>query len=441
MSEPNQTPSDPKNPRYVPVAIIGMAGRFPGAPDLAAYWRNLRDGVESIVDLSDAALRAAGVDEDDLHDPHYVKRCALLADIDKFDASFFGVNPREASLMDPAHRLFLETAYAALEHAGQRAAPDEAVVGVFAGSGQPLYLAKNLMPNRALMKSVGEFLVRHSANDMNFLATRVSYELDLRGPSINVQTACSSALVAVHLACRSIALGECDLALAGASVVVVPMGHGYHYRDGEILAPDGHCRPFDAQSAGTVFGSGTGCVVLKRLDRALDDGDTIHAVIRGSAINNDGAMKVGYLAPGVEGQAAAVSAALDAAGVPAESIRFVEAHGTGTFVGDPIEVEALNAAYGPRTKARGDCALGSVKSNIGHLGEAAGVAALIKAVYALKERTLPGTLGYRAPNPQIDFTGGPFFVSLRSGQAGPTATWSSRRRPRRCPARVNVRSS
>jgi acyl transferase domain-containing protein/thioesterase domain-containing protein len=393
------------------IAIIGMAGRFPGAPDVDTFWTNLRDGVESIRRLTDAELLSAGVSRRDLDDPDYVKASPVLDDVDKFDAAFFGFSPREAAVMDPAHRLFLEVAWQAVEHSGYTALPEEGPVGVFAGAGAPLYMIENLRSNPELIKSMGEFLVRHTGNDMNFLATRVSYEMDLRGPSMNVQTACSSALVAVHTACQALVRGDCTMALAGGSTVLFPQAQGYHYRDGEILSPDGHCRPFDAKSAGTVFGSGAGVVVLKRLQDALDDGDTIHAVIKASAINNDGAMKVGYLAPGVEGQAAVIGAALKAANVAAESISYIETHGTGTLVGDPIEVEALNEAFRPLTDKRHYCAIGSVKSNIGHLGEAAGAASLIKAVMALKHRQLPPSLGFEVPNPAIDFEDSPFFVN------------------------------
>ncbi|MET0285419.1 MAG: SDR family NAD(P)-dependent oxidoreductase [Polyangiales bacterium] len=393
------------------VAIIGMAGRFPGAPSLATFWSNVRDGVESIRRLGDEELLAAGVPREKLDDPSYVKACPVLEDIDKFDAAFFGFSPRDASVMDPAHRFFLEVSWEALEHAGYTGLPGEARVGVFAGAGAPLYMQENLRSNAELMRTMGDFLVRHTGNDMNFLATRVSYELDLRGPSMNVQTACSSSLAAVHLACHSLARGECELALAGGATVLVPMAQGYDYREGEILSPDGHCRPFDADSAGTVFGSGAGCVVLKLLERALDDGDTIHAVIKGSALNNDGSLKVGYLAPSVDGQAEVIDAALRAADVPADSIGYVETHGTGTLVGDPIELEGLRLGYGKHTDKRQFCAIGSLKSNIGHLGEAAGVASLIKATLALANRQLPPSLGYRRPNPQIDFPSTPFFVN------------------------------
>lgn len=393
------------------IAIVGMAARFPGAPDVETFWQNVRDGVESIMPLDDEALRAAGVSEADLNDPDYVKVCPLLSDVDKFDASFFGFNPREASVMDPAHRVFLEIAWAAFENAGYTALPEDGKVGVFATAGAPDYYVENVRTHPEIMNSMGDFLVRHTGNDMNFLATRVSYEMDLRGPSMNVQTACSSALVALHMAAQSLCQGECDMALIGGATILFPQGQGYMYRDGEILSPDGHCRPFDAKSAGTVFGSGAGALIVKRLDDALDDGDTIHAVVKGSAINNDGALKVGYLAPGVDGQANVIADALDAAGVPGESITYVETHGTGTLVGDPIEVEALNEAYGQHTDKVGYCGIGSVKSNIGHLGEAAAAASLIKAIMALKHRQMPPSLGFETPNPAMNLEDSPFFVN------------------------------
>lgn len=393
------------------IAIVGMAARFPGAPDVETFWQNVRDGVESILPLDDEALRAAGVSEADLNDPDYVKVCPLLSDVDKFDASFFGFNPREASVMDPAHRVFLEIAWAAFENAGYTALPEHGKVGVFATAGAPDYYVENVRTHPEIMNSMGDFLVRHTGNDMNFLATRVSYEMDLRGPSMNVQTACSSALVALHMAAQSLRQGECDMALIGGATILFPQGQGYMYRDGEILSPDGHCRPFDAKSAGTVFGSGAGALIVKRLDDALDDGDTIHAVVKGSAINNDGALKVGYLAPGVDGQANVIADALDAAGIPGESITYIETHGTGTLVGDPIEVEALNEAYGQHTDKVGYCGIGSVKSNIGHLGETAAAASLIKAIMALKHRQLPPSLGFETPNPAMNLEDSPFFVN------------------------------
>ncbi len=393
------------------IAIVGMAARFPGAPDVETFWANVRDGVESIVPLDDDALRAAGVSEAEINHPDYVKVCPLLSDVDKFDASFFGFNPREASVMDPAHRVFLEIAWAAFENAGYTALPEDGKVGVFATAGAPDYYVENVRTHPEIMNSMGDFLVRHTGNDMNFLATRVSYEMDLRGPSMNVQTACSSALVALHMAAQSLRQGECDMALIGGATILIPQGQGYMYRDGEILSPDGHCRPFDAKSAGTVFGSGAGALIVKRLDDALDDGDTIHAIVKGSAINNDGAMKVGYLAPGVDGQANVIADALTAAGIPGETITYVETHGTGTLVGDPIEVEALNEAYRQHTEKTGYCGIGSVKSNIGHLGETAAAASLIKAVMALKHRQLPPSLGFETPNPAMDLEDSPFYVN------------------------------
>ena len=401
------TPSD----RSDDIAIIGMAARFPGAPDVETFWANVRDGVESIVPLSDEELAEAGVSPAEFNHPDYVKVCPLLGDVDKFDAGFFGFNPREASVMDPAHRVFLEIAWAAFENAGYSALPEEGRVGVFAASGAPDYFVENVRTHADIMRSMGDFLVRHTGNDMNFLATRVSYQMDLRGPSMNVQTACSSALVALHMASQSLRQNECDMALIGGATILFPQGQGYMYRDGEILSPDGHCRPFDAKSAGTVFGSGAGALIVKRLDDALDDGDTIHAVVKGSAINNDGAQKVGYLAPGVEGQANVITDALKAAQVSPESISYIETHGTGTLVGDPIEVEALNVAYGQHTDKVGFCGIGSVKSNIGHLGETAAAASLIKAVMALKHREMPPSLGFESPNPAMDLETSPFYVN------------------------------
>jgi acyl transferase domain-containing protein/thioesterase domain-containing protein/acyl carrier protein len=407
------------------IAIVGMAARFPGAKSLHAFWENLCHGVESIRRLSDEELLAAGASHRDLVDPEYVKACPVLEDIDKFDAAFFGMSPRDASVMDPAHRVFLEVAWEALEHSGNTGLPEEGRVGVFATAGAPYYLMDNVRTNAGVMKEVGEFLARHTGNDMNFLATRVSYALDLRGPSMNVQTACSSALVAVHQARISLLLRECDIALAGASTINVPMGLGYRYKEGEILSPDGHCRPFDHRSAGTVFGSGSGCFVLKRAQDAVDAGDTIYALIKGSAVNNDGALKVGYLAPGVQGQVDVIKAALRSADVSAESISYVEAHGTGTIVGDPIELTALSEALAASTDKKHFCGVGSVKSNIGHLGEAAAAAALAKVVLALQHGKLPATLGFERPNPQINVEDGPLYVVDR------LEDWKSNG-PRRC---------
>ena len=297
------------------IAIVGMAGRFPGARNIREFWKNLHDGVESIRDFSDAELRAAGATEEELASPEYVKRASVLDDVPLFDASFFGFSPRDASIMDPQHRHFLECAWEALEDAGHPPQGFDGSIGVFAGSGMNTYLIHNLLANRRLLESAGLFQLKQTGNDKDVLATRVSYQLDLRGPSINVQTACSTSLVAIHLACQSLLNFECDMALAGGVTIEIPHGLGYLYREGEILSPDGHCRTFDAISSGTVFGSGLGIVVLRRLEDAIADRDNIRAVILGSAINNDGARKVGYLAPSVEGQAEVIAEALEFAGL------------------------------------------------------------------------------------------------------------------------------
>ena len=398
------------------IAIVGMAGRFPGARSTAALWRNLHDGVESIRDLSGAELLANGAAPDELANPDYVKRAAILDDVPMFDAGFFGFSPRDASIMDPQHRHFLECAWEALEDAGhppQAFHRDGGSIGVFAGSGLNSYLIHNLLANRRLVASAGLFQLKQTGNDKDVLATRVSYQLDLRGPSINVQTACSTSLVAVHLACQSLLNFECDLALAGGVTIEVPHGQGYIYREGEILSRDGHCRSFDASSSGTVFGSGVGIVALRRLEDALADHDQIHAVILGSAINNDGARKVGYLAPSVEGQAEVIAEALEFAGVGADDIGYIETHGTGTVVGDPIEIRALTQAFRRSTARSAFCGIGSLKSNLGHLDAAAGVSGLIKTVLALEHAQIPPTLHFERINPRIEIADSPFYVNDR----------------------------
>jgi acyl transferase domain-containing protein/thioesterase domain-containing protein len=407
------------------IAIIGMAGRFPGARNIGEFWRNLRDGVESIRQLSDAELIAAGVSAEELANPDYVKAAAILDDVEMFDASFFGLSPKDAAIMDPQHRHFLECAWEALEHAGHAAESFPGSIGVYAGSGMSSYLIHNLLTNQKLVESAGLFLLKQTGNDKDVLATRVSYQMNLRGPSINVQTACSTSLVAVHLACQSLLNQESDMVLAGGVTIEIPHAWGYVYREGEILSRDGHCRSFDASSSGTVFSSGAGVVVLRRLQDALDDGDTIHAVILGSAVNNDGSRKIGYLAPSVEGQAEVVAEALGVAGVKADDISYVETHGTGTTVGDPIEIKGLTQAFRESTAAKGYCAIGSLKSSVGHLDAAAGVAGLIKTVLALENREIPPSLHFQTPNPLIDFASTPFSVNAK------LTDWKSIGTPRR----------
>jgi len=394
------------------VAIIAMSCRLPGAADPETFWHNLCAGREELRPLSDAELLAAGVEPAALADPDYVRVGSTLPDIERFDADFFGYTPREAEAIDPQQRVFLECAWEALERAGIDSERADALIGVYAGSGTNTYLLRNLLSDRAAIEALGEY---HASlgNEKDFLATRTAYKLNLRGPAVTVQTACSTSLVAVHMAYQSLLAGECDLALAGGVTVSVPQGAGYRFQEGGIYSPDGHCRAFDAQGRGTVSGSGAGVVLLRRLSDALAQGDTIHAVIRASAINNDGALKVGFTAPSQDGQAAVVAQALAMADIPAESIRYIEAHGTATALGDPIEVAALTQAFRENTDAAQFCAIGSVKTNLGHLDTAAGVAGLIKTVLALRHGQIPPSLHYERPNPQIDFEHSPFFVNTR----------------------------
>jgi amino acid adenylation domain-containing protein len=403
------------------IAIIGMSGRFPRAGDLDAFWQNLRAGVEAVSFFSDQELAAAGVEATALHSNRYVRAKAFLEGIDLFDAAFFGYSPREAEAMDPQQRLFLECAWAALERAGYDAARYDGRIGVYAGASANSYLLFNLYANRDLIDAMGGFQLA-IGNDKDYLTTRVSYKLNLTGPSIDVQTACSTSLVAVALACQSLLQRQCDMALAGGVSIAVPQKAGYWYQDGGVRSPDGHCRAFDAQGQGTVSGNGVGVIVLKRLADALADGDPIDAVIKGFAINNDGAGKVGFTAPSVDGQAAVIIEALAQARVDASSIGYVEAHGTATPLGDPIEIAALTQAFQGSATALGGCAIGSVKSNIGHLDAAAGIAGLIKAVLALKHQQIPPSLHFQSPNPQIDFANSPFYVNtmLRDWPSGPT---------------------
>ncbi|HEX2909580.1 MAG TPA: thioester reductase domain-containing protein [Chloroflexia bacterium] len=394
------------------IAIIGMAGRFPGAKNVEQFWRNLRDGVESISTFSEEELLAAGVNPALLNNPDYVRAGGVLEDADMFDAAFFGFSPREAEITDPQHRLFLECAWEALEDAGYDSEQFGGSIGIYAGGGMNTYLINNLYRQQNLLELEDGFQMI-IGNDKDFLVTRTSYKLNLEGPGVVVQTACSTSLVAVHMASQGLLSGECDMALAGGVSVIFPQQAGYLYRQGSIHSPDGHCRAFDAEANGTVVGNGVGLVVLKRLPDALAAGDNIYAVIKGSAINNDGSLKVSYTAPRVDGQAKAIRAAQLLAEVEPESIGYIEAHGTGTTLGDPIEIEALTQAFRAGTDRKSFCAIGSVKTNIGHLNSAAGVAGLIKAVLALKHRQIPPSLHYRRPNPRIDFASSPFYVNSR----------------------------
>ncbi|HLN61927.1 MAG TPA: type I polyketide synthase, partial [Symbiobacteriaceae bacterium] len=407
------------------IAIVGMAGRFPGAADVEQFWQNLRDGVESISRFSREHLLAQGESPEVVDHPDYVPVKGVLEGADRFDAGLFGMTPREAQTVDPQHRVFLETAWEALEHAGYDPERYPGRIGLWAGAAFPNYLGFHLLPNRAFVESVGIYQV-FLANDKDFLATRAAYKLNLNGPALTVQTACSTGLVAVHEACKSLRVGECDMALAGGVSVTTPLEEGYLYQEGAIMSRDGACRAFDAEASGTVMGNGVGLVVLKRLADAVRDGDTIYAVVRGTAINNDGSLKVGFTAPSVDGQAKVIRDALKEARVPADSVTYVEAHGTGTVLGDPIEVAGLTKAFREEgATGTGYCAIGSVKTNIGHLDTAAGVAGLIKTVQALRYGQIPPSLHFTSPNPKIDFASSPFVVNAA------LCPWETGGKPRR----------
>ncbi|MDC0721164.1 type I polyketide synthase [Nannocystis bainbridge] len=414
--------SDPNIPEHA-IAIVGMAGRFPGAPDLDTFWANLRGGVESIARLGDDDLRAAGVDPALAARPEYVRARPVLGDIESFDAGFFGISAREAELMDPQQRLFLECAWEALEDAGLDPAAFPGAVGVYAGSTMSTYYAEHLRGAPAAQGWPGWFQA-FMGNDKDYLATRLAYLLDLRGPCVAVQTACSTSLVAVHLASTALLDRECDLALAGGVTIRLPHRAGYLYEPGALFAPDGRCRAFDADARGTIFGNGAGVVVLRRLEDALAAGDAIHAVVRGSAVGNDGAHKVGFTAPSQAGQARVIGEALGVAGVDPASIQYIEAHGTGTPLGDPIEFAALSAVFRDVRPPR-RIAVGSIKPNIGHLESAAGVASLIKTVLALRHRQLPPSLFFTRLNPEIDLTGSALHVNAA------LTPWPEGQEPRR----------
>jgi acyl transferase domain-containing protein/acyl carrier protein len=406
-----------------PIAVIGMSGRFPAARNLEELWANLRDAKECISFFSKEDLEQAGLDPAVLGQPGYVNAGGVLAEADLFDAAFFGFNPREAESLDPQQRVFLECAWHAVEDAGYAPEVSEGRVGVFAGCALSSYLLQ-LYANANFVEQVGYFQML-IGNDKDYLATHVSYKLNLKGPSVTVQTACSTSLVAVCQAAQSLLNRQCDLALAGGVNIRFPQQAGYHYQPEGIYSPDGHCRAFDAGAQGTVFGNGVGVVVLKRLDDALAAGDHIRAVIRGFAVNNDGASKVGYTAPGLEGQAEVIRAAQAMAGVDPGSITYIETHGTGTALGDPIEIEALTQAFRAGTKTNGFCAIGSIKTNVGHLDPAAGIASLIKTVLALEHKAIPPSLHFSKPNPRIAFGRTPFFVTAT------LTPWKAKKGPRR----------
>ena len=411
------------------IAIVGMSGRFPGAPSVRQFWDNLCNGVDAIEHFDESALDDAFTPAERAA-PNFVRARAIIEGVEQFDAAFFGMHAAEARLVDPQQRVLLECAWEAIEDAGYDAAAYDGTIGVFAGSSPNSYFLNNVAANRDGLR---RFTSTYQVSDypillgsgLDFVATRIAYKLDLRGPCLSLQTACSTSLVAIVQACQSLLCYACDMALAGGVSITLPQHRGYHYQEGGMVSPDGICRTFDAAANGTVFGSGAGIVLLKRLADALADGDHIYALIKGSAVNNDGASKVGFTAPSVDGQAAVISAAQEAAGIDARSISYVECHGTATPLGDPIEIAALSQAFRLHTADRQFCAVGSAKPNVGHLDAAAGVTGLIKAALSLHHRVLPGTLHYRAPNPAIDFAGSPFFVDAE------TRPWRQETGPRR----------
>jgi amino acid adenylation domain-containing protein len=413
-----------ESPQLEGIAIIGMAGKFPGAPDLAAFWANVAAGKDTIKRFTRAELESR--DRAALEfGPDYVAAHGVLEDAEMFDAGFFGISPRDADFLDPQHRLFLETCWNALEDGGYDPAAFVGQIGLFGGCSLNTYLLANLSADREFLDEltgnyqVGEFQAT-LGNDKDFLCTRVAYKLNLRGPCMTVQAACATSLVAIAQACQSLLTYQCDMALAGGVSVTFPQHRGYTYQEGSMGSKDGRCRPFDAEATGTVFGHGVGVVLLKRLEDALNDGDRIDAVIRGFAVNNDGSAKVGYMAPGVDGQAAVIAAAQAMAGITADQVTYVEAHGTATPLGDPVEIAGLTRAFRETTDKTEYCALGSTKANIGHLDAAAGVSGLIKTVLAMRHKTIPPVANYQAPNPRIDFSATPFTVSSASAPWNPS---------------------
>ncbi len=391
------------------IAIIGMAGRFPGAENLKQFWENITSGKESITFFSEQELLAEGISRSEMEDPAYVKAKGLIKDIDKFDARFFNILPKDAVVMDPQHRILLETVWTALEDAGYYNEEAAGRIAVFTGCGFNTYYPRVICANPEFTAETGDFNAA-LGNGNDYLSTFISYKLDLTGPSITVQTACSTSLVAVSLACNSLLEYQSDLAIAGGASAFFPIKSGYHYQKELMFSADGHCRALDANSTGTLFSMGVGIVILKRLVDAIKDKNHIYAVIRGAAVNNDGAHKVGYTAPAQSGQAQVIEEAQTLAQIDPSTIQYIEAHATGTPIGDPIEIAALTEAFRHKTDNKQFCALGTLKSNIGHLDAAAGIAGLIKAVLVLNNKKIPPAANFQQPNPMIHFEETPFYV-------------------------------
>ena len=387
------------------IAVIGLSGRFPKANSIKEFWNILKEGEEAITFLTDEELIKNGVDSETLNNPNFVKASGKIDNIEYFDADFFGYSPTEAKILDPQIRIFEELCWNALEDAGYIPDRYNGKIGVFAGSSNNFYWQYAINSQKSILDPLSVLIL----NDKDYLTTQISYKLNLSGPSITINTACSTSLVAIDYAIRNLLTGTCDLAIAGGISISFLNKYGYIYQKEMMFSPDGHCRAFDEDSKGTIFGDGAGVVILKCLEDALRDNDNIYAIIKGSAVNNDGKNKVGWTAPSVEGQKNVIKSALFISEVEAESISYIEAHGTGTTLGDPIEIESLKQAF--NTPKKQYCAIGSVKTNMGHLNTAAGVTGFIKTVLALKNKQIPASLHFKRPNPNIEFENSPFYVN------------------------------
>jgi len=394
------------------IAIIGISGRFPGAENIDMFWKCLSEGRETLSTTSN------------IQSSQYVNKRGVLSEIEMFDASFFGMSEKEAEVIDPQQRLFLECAWEALESGGDSSENYSGSIGVYGGTSRSTYFLHHLLPHQKLMETLGDYLIR-LGNEPDFLTTRVSYKLNLKGPSLAIQTACSTSLTAVCMACNHLLTYQCDMALAGGVSITLPQENGYKYQPEMIFSPDGACRPFDASAKGTVPSNGVGVVLLKRLEDAVADGDHIYAIIRGYGLNNDGSLKMGFSAPSVKGQKEAIQAAIAMADIDPATIGYIEAHGTGTILGDPIELTALTEAFSEKSVKPQFCAIGSLKSNMGHMMEAAGIAGLIKAALMLQQKQIPPTLHFTTPNPNIDFQKTPFYLNRELKE------WKEDRHPRR----------
>ncbi|MGE7625287.1 type I polyketide synthase [Viridibacillus sp. NPDC096237] len=390
------------------IAIIGMSGKFPGAKNIAEFWANMKNGIDSRQEFRDDDLKKNGIGEEQINHPEYKKVGMILDEIEKFDAEFFNFTPYEAKVTDPQHRIFLECVWEALEEAGYAPSKYQGKIGLFGSTSMSSYLINNIIPNEKI-DSEGVNYPILIGNDKDFLSTRIAYKLNLTGPSITIQTACSSSLVATHYGVQSILNGECDIAIAGGVSVSVPQTSGYLYKEGGILSRDGRCRPFDQNASGTIKGNGCGVVVLKSLSEAIKDKDHIYSVIKSTAINNDGSNKVGFTAPSIKGQESVIDEALYLADIESHEVGYIEAHGTGTSLGDPIEIQALNKVYGGNIDKH--CAIGSVKANIGHTDAAAGVIGVIKTALSLKHQMVVPTPNFGKENENLYLEQTPFYIA------------------------------